>query len=267
MTAPIIHRNRSHRRRIWTPGSGGGGGSEIEIPGSGNEANHRFWLDATRLTGTYTDNDSMGTWEDLLGVQDFVQTTASNRPLFKSFIQNGNPAVLFDGADDCMDYGTNSTALNDVDGDFTLWAAFKLNITWPSAQVVFHKGDGATAAGTAMEISNWNGYQATYAGYAVGSNYNTLSPGNYTEDTSWHTYIWVRSGSSFELYYDNGSTATATSTLSGSINDVARIPRIGKSCVNTYPLSGYIGELGLIAEAFSASQILTRYNVMAAKWL
>lgn len=262
-TPPFL--SRRHRLR----GMGGSSSEEAPVtaPGSGNEANWRFWIDATRLAAVYNDSDPMDTWPDLLGVQDFIQGLASRKPLYKTGIKNGNAAVLFDGIDDSMNYGSVSTLLNDVDGDFTLAGAFKFNSVVPAASVVFHKGDGLSAAGTTMEIANWNGApNATYGAYAVGASYNVLHPGANTEDTLWHTYIWRRSGSTFELYLD-GSTLTASSTLAGTMNDCSRIPRIGSACTNTYYSNIYIGELYLITEAITSGQIITEAARLGGKWL
>ena len=62
----------------------------------------KLWLDASAITGL-NDGDAVGTWTDLSGNgNNATQATASKKPLYKTNIQNGKPAVQFDSVDDGM---------------------------------------------------------------------------------------------------------------------------------------------------------------------
>jgi hypothetical protein len=76
--------------------TGGGWEQPVEIDGV------LGWYAASDITGK-NDGDPVHPWEDLTGNgHDFVQATSGSRPLYKTNIINGHPALLFDGSDDCM---------------------------------------------------------------------------------------------------------------------------------------------------------------------
>lgn len=65
-----------------------------------------LWFAADRLTG-FNDGDAVTTWPDLSGNgYDVTQATAANKPLYKTGIFKGRPALLFDGSND---YFENTT--------------------------------------------------------------------------------------------------------------------------------------------------------------
>ena len=66
-----------------------------------------LWLKADSLT--LSDSDAVTTWTDSSGQGNNVsQSNATYRPLYKTNIFNGKPALLFDGTDDAL-YGGNIT--------------------------------------------------------------------------------------------------------------------------------------------------------------
>ena len=65
-----------------------------------------LWYAAHRITGL-NDGDAVTTWSDLSGNgYDVTQGTAANRPLYKTNIFNGLPALLFDGSNDSLENTT-----------------------------------------------------------------------------------------------------------------------------------------------------------------
>lgn len=65
-----------------------------------------LWFAADRLTG-FNDGDAVTTWPDLSGNgYDVTQATAGNKPLYKTNIFKGKPALLFDGGDDGLENTT-----------------------------------------------------------------------------------------------------------------------------------------------------------------
>ena len=74
------------------------------------------WYDASAITGL-SDTDPVGTWEDgSSAANDAVQAIAAGMPTYRTNIQNGLPAVSFDGGDSlicAVDPGAN---------DFTVFA-------------------------------------------------------------------------------------------------------------------------------------------------
>ena len=62
----------------------------------------QVWLAANKITGL-SDGDVVATWSDSSGQSnDFAQSTASKKPLYKTNIFNSKPAIKFDGIDDFL---------------------------------------------------------------------------------------------------------------------------------------------------------------------
>lgn len=70
----------------------------------------QLWLKADAITGL-NDGDSVTTWTDSSGnSNDATQSTAANKPTYKTSIINSKPVVRFDGSNDILSLGTNITA-------------------------------------------------------------------------------------------------------------------------------------------------------------
>ena len=70
------------------------------------------WYDASRITGL-SDGEAVAQWDDLSGNgHHLTQATSEFRPLYKTSVLNGLPALLFDGADDRMDTADDVLALS-----------------------------------------------------------------------------------------------------------------------------------------------------------
>lgn len=68
----------------------------LDIPGC------HLWLDASQITGL-SDGDPVSQWTDFSGNgYHATQATAAKRPTFKTGVQNGLPAIRFDGTDDWL---------------------------------------------------------------------------------------------------------------------------------------------------------------------
>ena len=62
----------------------------------------QVWLAADKITGL-VDGDVVTTWSDSSGQSnDFAQSTASKKPLYKTNIFKAKPAIKFDGTDDFL---------------------------------------------------------------------------------------------------------------------------------------------------------------------
>ena len=74
----------------------------------------QLWLAADKITGL-DDGDTVATWSDsTTNGNDFAQSTASKKPLYKTGIFNSKPAIKFDGTDDYI-FATVGSAITDVD--------------------------------------------------------------------------------------------------------------------------------------------------------
>lgn len=78
----------------------------------------KLWLKADAITGS-NDGDSVTTWTDSSGnTNNATQSTAANKPTYKTNIINGNPVVRFDGVDDNLI--TTSTLYSNITSAATL---------------------------------------------------------------------------------------------------------------------------------------------------
>lgn len=73
------------------------------------------WFDAGSIVGL-TDGQALTTWTDKQSGWNATQSTAANKPLYKTNILNGLPGVLFDGSNDWMGstFGTWGSTLGTV---------------------------------------------------------------------------------------------------------------------------------------------------------
>lgn len=73
-------------------------------------ADGTLWQDSARTIAATADGDPVASWDDASGNSNHAkQTTAGKRPLLKTNILNGHPAIRFDGADDLLTLTTNLT--------------------------------------------------------------------------------------------------------------------------------------------------------------
>lgn len=61
-----------------------------------------MWLSADEISGVTVNDTPVSSWTDRSGNDHSVDGAGSTRPLLKTAIQNGLPAVLFDGTDDFL---------------------------------------------------------------------------------------------------------------------------------------------------------------------
>lgn len=89
--------------------------AQLEAAGGGSVAPDtpsglKFWLKADAIIGL-SDNDPVGTWEDSsTSNNDFTQSNASKKPLYKTNQKNGLPVVRFDNSDDGLLSGYSRSA-------------------------------------------------------------------------------------------------------------------------------------------------------------
>ena len=73
------------------------------------------WQDSARTTPAVADSDPVGCWDDASGLGNHVkQATSTKRPSLKLGVQNGMPAVRFDGIADFL------TAASTLTGDLPI---------------------------------------------------------------------------------------------------------------------------------------------------
>ena len=91
------------------------------------------------------DRDKVATWKDLTGnATDAVEAVVSKQPTYKTNVQNGLPAVYFDGS---LDRGLAGTFNRTNNGGFTIVVVGKYTDVGRRAFFEFYKTGGGTSPG------------------------------------------------------------------------------------------------------------------------
>ena len=187
------------RRRIHTAMQARGGAAAWS-PAS--IAGLVLWLDASQITGL-NDGDAVATWNDLSGLaNNATQGTASARPLYKTNIKNGKPALLFDGVDDGFSLTTGlSLSAYTV---FVVWAQtdagfgslsfiklgdnYNLHALTPTSVVLQPGGPTTTTAyTTATPAGDWALTEAYRSGTTLYTGKNGTFDGGQVSSINWQT--------------------------------------------------------------------------------
>lgn len=217
-----------------------------------------FWLKAD--AGTFQDNgfttpatannDPVGGWRSQGGVtNDVTQGTAGFRPLLKTGIQNGKPALLFDGVDDYLQ--SAAITLNDpVTHVAVLRAAGRTNNTsaWDGQSAVnsgrFYEF-GATSGDWAME-----GRSGSFALVTAAPDGTT---GIYTINYSGASSFWQLNANSANA--TPGMTAANPGGLTlASAGDIRLFGNV------------YVMEHCIYAATLTAPQIASLLTYLNARW-
>jgi hypothetical protein len=129
-------------------------------------------IDASALSGMYSDGDSVSVATDLAGVQNMVQSTAANRPTYETNAMNGMPVLRFDGTDDFLEAQNLTTTYLNGDQAFTVFSVSTLQ-SWgpldPSTdntafqRTLFQLGDGQVGSDKFLDTLKEIGYEGTLA--------------------------------------------------------------------------------------------------------
>lgn len=207
-------------------------------------SNLQLWLKPEDLV--LNNNDPIATWADASGnAFNATQATAGKKPLFKTNILNGYPAVRFDGVDD---YLTVGTALGKP-GNYTVFAVIsKVDVS--VLAIAFGSIASSGATGTArglLEVGiSGSGSVANFFGdgtnFRVGSTAGAIAnntPALYTKQYT--------SGQTVEQLWKRGVSQTVTDILGGTASCVAGTAQefaLGRGgALDTYYWGGDIVEL------------------------
>ena len=193
------------------------------------------WWDANSIGTLYTtsalstnvaaDADPVGGWTDKSGNGvTLSQATAGKRPLYKTSIQNGLPAILFDGTNDVMTSGA-------IDAQpVTIAIVAKMT----TVSTYFYDGaDGSNRCA----LGDGVGGVANKAGYFAGT---TVIEANYTVAGSpFNLWLTEFNGASSSLRKNAAAFASGNPGTQGLANGITLGNRLGLS----FYLNGYVAEL------------------------
>lgn len=188
----------------------------------------QLWYKADQITGL-NDADPVTTWTDLGALlKNLTQSTAGNKPSYRTNVINSLPVVRFDGTDDRM----STASFTSVPQPTTFFVVVKSNN--------LSKDRYFDTAGRQLFGNDTTGYEL-YAG-------STLLTGG-TRDTSWHVFTIIFNGASSIARKDG------TSTITGNPGAAAiTLLHVGwDGLTDADDLSGDVAEIGMYNVALSAS--------------
>jgi hypothetical protein len=202
-------------------------------------SNLKAWYDATELV--LSDTNAVATWPDLSGNSNDI-TEATNRPTYRTNIQNSLPVVRFDGTND---------RLSKVGG-----------ITGISAQPLtfFFALDSNTAGrrlvnvGTTFAI----GHEATNVfRMFAGTNLDYVA-----SNTNWNVHVCVFNTTSSAGSLNGTLSSVATSGTNAASGDFS----VGSSLTPSVFLNGDFGEIGVVNGAVSTADRQRIEGYLGWKW-
>jgi hypothetical protein len=204
-------------------------------------------FDARFLSG-FADGAAVDTWTDISSnARNATQSTAANRPLYKTGIQASNPVVRFDGTNDNLQTGTfaSSTGVTAI----MVAKAAAWNPVSAYRMIASH-GSGIAPGGTTGIIlcvlaqssaADW--LQNDYLGWGKG--FDTASPprtiGPASSGSDWRI-ISIKLGSSSGLFA-NGVRASTRVQLTGTPASITRAFSVGSSVA---PGDYWDGDIGCV---------------------
>jgi len=207
----------------------------------------REWIKADVGLGL-NNGDPVSTWTASAGKSPTASGSA--RPFFTNNVQNGLPAIQFDGVNDYMDTGnfTSSQAQ-----PYTVLMVFKLITTASQARLI----DGDTA-GTGRLILRSGGNWNVYSGSAF---QNTAQ----SEDTNFNTLLLEVNGTTSTNSWNGGATDNFAGTSPGTDN----LPGIGLGCSNdgsTQPAKMFWCELIVWDGRLSTADRTSALSYIRTRW-
>lgn len=222
-----------------------------------------LYQDSAKTTPTASDGDVIGAAEDKSGNgNDATQGTTANKPLYKTGIQNGRSAGLWDGVDDYLQAASNSVL------DFTTESLSGL-VVWKASGVTddyaFSKFPAAGYRFTSLAGPERLRFQASDGAAETKAENATVSV--------FHLAAFILDRDNDLAYlYRNGTelgSAADFSGLTGSITNTNTFT-VGQNSANlgstTNDLDGYMCEILLFPTALSTADRQSLETYLNDKW-
>lgn len=193
----------------------------------GNDANTVLLLHCDGADGSTTfTNVGGGASQSFTATGDAQVDTAQSK--------FGGGSLLLDGTGDYLVAGANSSDFT-FTGDFTIdfWSRKSANGSAGFDAVLAN--DTGSGANWFVELSSSRGFLVLFAGVAISD------ASHNPNDSTWHHYAAVRSGTNVTLYIDGVSAATGT--VSGTITNDGNPVHIGAYTNAGIPFNGHLDEI------------------------
>lgn len=213
------------------------------------------WYRADTLTGL-NDGDPVATWTDDSGNgYDLTQSTPSQRPLWRTNIQNSLAVVRFDGTDDLL----SNAAFVDFGDTYSL--AIAAAFGGPTAGRCLLTVSVGAGDNTGFLLFN-DGTNNTWRGVDAAGTQDVLG-GDY-RDSAWRLHLGLNSGSLLTYRVNAASVGTAAYTAPNpNTLDTLTLSTLPSG---PWPFSGDVGEIILDAAAWDATTIGKVETYLNNRW-
>lgn len=238
-------------------------------------ADRATMFDATSGGSLVADNGGVARWEDKSGNSNHAtQSTSNDRPLVRPNTKAGKSVLEFDGSSDFM----RAADANSLDVNaFTIFTVVRPSTYVPGAgkaPIIINKGDFASAAGTAYELTSSLGASPKYStGIASGNTFSSVGAGGTAAVTQnvWALVGARRPAASAATVFVNRSSEGSTSVVSGTLNNISTGLGIGARGTGTPSVSndlwpGNIAEILIYNAALSADERAKVEVWLYGKW-
>lgn len=224
--------------------------------GIGNTSNNIIWIDANELS--MTDGSSISSAADISGNSNsFTQVSSTKRPVYKTNIVNGLPAIQFDGSNDVLNSGS-------------IVALESANITY---FIVFQK---APLTLQFLIGANYTSSDRKWINYTNPNNNNLISA-HYSPTIKYASYNEPTGAFSFTSTHITPSSISTRQqgTLKGAAAGTYTVPSghnkvtLGNVPYTTWQnctLNGYIAEVIVFNTALTNLQRILVENYLGAKY-
>ncbi len=226
-----------------------------------------LWQDTARTTPVAANSDPVGVLANKTGQllnRDATQATAGLRPLWKTNIAGGNPALLFNGTDSELGFATWNTA-----GAQTLFFVVKnLDNTYGSHFII---GAADNAPHWVVTGLNYSGNDSPGEPYVVLHMVAATTPsgafecGKLGNPSGFNVIEVVRNGATWMTYMDGILIATYAGE-GAAYNTFTRLGPPGGGVGANWWLDGYVCEYAKYNAAHSASRRGAVRAGLASKW-
>ena len=207
------------------------------------------WLSATDITNGGTepsDGDKISSWSDLSGVASpATESDPNNQPLYEANVQNGLPAVRFNGLTRSLE-GTFTRVNN---GGLTVFLVGKMDQN--NSRKCFFEFYSTTI---------------TRRGFFFNYGFNEASTNYHLDDTGFNVWSAYDDGSKTNLW-ENGSVVYTNNTNWGNTSFTGSGAYVlGDDQTSGDQINGYIGEFLIFDKQLSAAEILKIETYLKNKW-
>lgn len=239
---------------------------EMKLPATELTFEPTLWLKADAITGL-ADSDPVATWPDSSGNgYNATQGTAGDRPLYKTGIINGRPAVLFDGTSDYLATTALLSALLAGGGAGTAYVVARANSPGGDPDQTIWRDSGGNAHLTVVEsgtdvlrASNDDGTpDTTTKAYTMGTWMLGLwqhSPDERNQEAPADLLVGVNSLQNVAL--SSVASGATTAAVLGNVLEIGR---------GTGFLNGYVAELLFFPKSHSQVERRHVWSYLASKY-